>query len=1217
MMDQDMNLDIDMTSRLLGGAGGGKTLELDYTIFAMAVMTMGLLLIVEVIRHKLDQMTKGSDFFESVMKTVYHELATLGIVEATVFLIHQNFEVNLEKERIFADVHFTLFFVAIINALMGCITYILAMQVAESRWVKMEALDTNHYVAIRSQFHQVQKQMKKIESKNKRFRKYNNNHQTPTTDDARTDTFAANHEAPTNHEPSNLKQKVSLIEIWGAHDMFKGVLRKKYANLLVQLRFHDLRVHFIEKHSLPAKFRVSDYLKLAMNDVFKEFVHISTRTWLALMGCTNLIYFAMGVVTSITTTTTSSSSSSSYNSNFNRENKIVSYSLSWIYISCCIIFVLVSYLIFVKMCNIFNTIIERDSWVKVVEKSLRGFGIHSDGSIAGDDNVSIVSYTKDRQTDQFWFGKPDLIITFAQLMQFFYSVGFAILLIFRKNVKSGNVFYWWGWYAIVPVVCFVIFIWFWSIIIPVYTQCTSLGELVSERHLIEIDAFSKLEEERGRRQEQIDYVLAEKEVTENMNRRMATTEKRRIRRRTMSKPMSYETEAKTNEHLEQISDFVKRPTKDVIRKWTRTLSLPDTDSSQDSFFSPENNAQQKTDDKAAKAKESEKNKRKKEKIPFEVKARRFLLTPIYRHVSTVFGTMIAFYFIALRIQMFLIGTCQMKDLDIIWYFELNLTNVFWILLGWLCLFIIESSIVIILFLLEEDKEHFDMVIAGLMDILISCICIVTFVLAERNRCCDCSSNDNLSFNSKNSIDSTRASSNYGDEYPQPDCSAIDSECCPAFGSRLCGGMGVIEPFTSIIILRLFRFFLAYHYFRRNKGSITSSTEVEAKKGKNELVISSNHDDSSHFNDLSHTTGTMAELWILALTKYTKVVEKHGIFSSHLLEMMLGIDPLPDGCEQVLMEKEKERLNSPRRIVTFDRPYSQLIRSMRRCNCKWYPLLGDEWHMVDVVLTEHELVWFDAKVDTSEVNSSEIEAIQIVKDQMIAGGGGGKKLWLQDVALGRTVLGRLSLSDLEQAKVQRLVTQSRSSSEKDDQAITNNNECDIENGKQYSRSLRSEYWSPSTTSNKNTDVNAGSTNDDAVDIGTSSPLFLKEDQKVGATEKDWFDNQQMGHQERLKLHSNHGTLYLWFIADINSGIEKEGFKDNENDDKNNLALSWCKTIVHLRGESRLKQKLPHLGTKYEWRDFVETIYSNNGEDEDVDSQKGLKMSILQRMFSRNF
>jgi hypothetical protein len=62
----------DIYHRSLAG-GGGEAIEIDYTIFATAVMTMGLLLIVEVIRHRIDKIVEGNDFFETMLSTVYHE----------------------------------------------------------------------------------------------------------------------------------------------------------------------------------------------------------------------------------------------------------------------------------------------------------------------------------------------------------------------------------------------------------------------------------------------------------------------------------------------------------------------------------------------------------------------------------------------------------------------------------------------------------------------------------------------------------------------------------------------------------------------------------------------------------------------------------------------------------------------------------------------------------------------------------------------------------------------------------------------------------------------------------------------------------------------------------------------------------------------------------------------------------------------------------------
>lgn len=158
--------------------------------------------------------------------------------------------------------------------------------------------------------------------------------------------------------------------------------------------------------------RISDYLSLAMNDAFKEFVHISTRTWLALMGCANFMYFLMGIVTYAS----SSTSLSSYD-----YSEIVPVALSWIFIGYCLIFILISFFISIKMDKIFRSIIAKDSWSGTIDTTLikkpSFFGknlIQSSWSTSKDD----LDTDGKSQKDQFWLGKPDLIIAFAQFMQF-------------------------------------------------------------------------------------------------------------------------------------------------------------------------------------------------------------------------------------------------------------------------------------------------------------------------------------------------------------------------------------------------------------------------------------------------------------------------------------------------------------------------------------------------------------------------------------------------------------------------------------------------------------------------------------------------------------------------------------------------------------------------------------------------------------------------------
>lgn len=67
---------IDLIDRNL--AGDVKSLSIDYTVFAMAVVTMGLLLIVAIIRHKIDHMARGKEYFENVLDAVYHERKSLS-----------------------------------------------------------------------------------------------------------------------------------------------------------------------------------------------------------------------------------------------------------------------------------------------------------------------------------------------------------------------------------------------------------------------------------------------------------------------------------------------------------------------------------------------------------------------------------------------------------------------------------------------------------------------------------------------------------------------------------------------------------------------------------------------------------------------------------------------------------------------------------------------------------------------------------------------------------------------------------------------------------------------------------------------------------------------------------------------------------------------------------------------------------------------------------
>ena len=58
--------------------------------------------------------------------------------------------------------------------------------------------------------------------------------------------------------------------------------------------------------------------------------------------------------------------------------------------------------------------------------------------------------------------------------------------------------------------------WLWSTIIPQYTQCTSLGELVNKEHLNRTKTTFELQMARRNRQDEIDFAETEDHLTHSV-----------------------------------------------------------------------------------------------------------------------------------------------------------------------------------------------------------------------------------------------------------------------------------------------------------------------------------------------------------------------------------------------------------------------------------------------------------------------------------------------------------------------------------------------------------------------------------------------------------------------------------------------------------------------------------------------------------------------------
>ena len=215
-------------------------------------------------------------------------------------MLHKYYKnLNVARELVFQDVHFALFYTAIFNAFQTVILAVMATRVSHKHWVQTEHLELDHYVEIREEFDRITNQL----------------------------------------YPTNTFRWGCIVRN-GCMSLRYPRLRQRYLKLLIQVKFHQLRIHFLEGNNLPLTLKVSDYLKKAERGVLIKLVHVSTVAWLFLTGGLTLIYFLMGMVGSVS-----------------RSTRVIGTSMAVIFCSTMIIFVLASFMVYLKMKRIFSTIL--------------------------------------------------------------------------------------------------------------------------------------------------------------------------------------------------------------------------------------------------------------------------------------------------------------------------------------------------------------------------------------------------------------------------------------------------------------------------------------------------------------------------------------------------------------------------------------------------------------------------------------------------------------------------------------------------------------------------------------------------------------------------------------------------------------------------------------------------------------------------------------------
>lgn len=209
-----------------------------------------------------------------------------------------------------------------------------------------------------------------------------------------------------------------------------GLYRRR-KQLLLPIRFHELRAHFIDANDLPSKFKVSRYLKRSLTAVLLDFVHISSAAWILLMATANLIQFLAGVILNATS-----------------DSLVVEKFLTVFFFAVMILFVVAALVLYFKMRSIFSNMLRMrlTAGKKTFHSSIEARSVE--------------------QVALFWWNSPRLIIVATQYMQFGYALALAMLATYHKDFTAKRHFVPPGYLLLVLLVSYLIFLYLVAVILP-------------------------------------------------------------------------------------------------------------------------------------------------------------------------------------------------------------------------------------------------------------------------------------------------------------------------------------------------------------------------------------------------------------------------------------------------------------------------------------------------------------------------------------------------------------------------------------------------------------------------------------------------------------------------------------------------------------------------------------------------------------------------------